>query len=52
MRGEILSKAEKEGITYFSLPQWEALGFVQHGFSSRRGGTVSYTHLDVYKRQQ
>ncbi len=39
MRGEILSKAEKEGITYFSLPQWEALGFVQHGFSSRRGGT-------------
>jgi YfiH family protein len=38
MSGEILSRAEKEGITYFFLPRWETLGFIQHGFSSRQGG--------------
>ena len=47
------------GVPYLSYPLLEETGAVKHGFSTKLGGvstgscatTVSYTHLDVYKRQ-
>ena len=43
---------EKNGVVFLTFPKLVKAG-VCHGFSTRIGGVsaVSYTHLDVYKRQ-
>ncbi|NLJ56387.1 MAG: peptidoglycan editing factor PgeF [Firmicutes bacterium] len=49
MPKEVLQRSEKEGITYFFLPRWEASNLVGHGFSSRRGGVsqAPYDELNL-----
>lgn len=47
MNSQTLHAHEKDGLLYYTFPALEALSFVRHGFSTRRGGVSRGTYASM-----